>query len=222
MKFLLRLFWVSLIIVIGFCFILQLPWALLPFPDAVNVVLVGSVLLAFVGYYTIYHYRREGWDLGWFLTRRAGLWVIGITVIGLVMVVCGLVLQIAPDIFLPAFEQGALPFGIALVSSFWLSLIFIFAFLSVKMVMQVVALLRIRNFAEAVINLLILIVCLALAALFVSLFLEVLSDIAMRIGEVNRSRVTWISISLILIVGFFAGSIADPKKLLDIKTEKSS
>jgi hypothetical protein len=221
MKIFLRLFWTSLIIVFGFWFLLHLPWGLLPFSDAVNVILVGFVLLAFVAYYTFYHYRREGWDFGWFLSKRAGLWMIGVAVIGLVMVGCGLVLFTAPDVFLPAFEQGALPFGIVLVSSFWLSLIFIFGFLSVNMVVQVVVLLRVGKFIEAVISFLIVLVCVGPAAICVSLFLQVLNDIAIRISEGNQWIVIRIVIGLIWIAGVVAGCVTDPKKSLDNKGKKN-
>ena len=219
MNILFRLFWASLVIVFSFFFVLHLPWGLLPFSDAVNVILVGSVLLALAAYYTYYHYRLEGWDFGWFLSKRAGLWVIGITVIGLVMVGCGFVLYAAPEIFLPAFEQGALPFGIALVSSFWLSLIFIFGLLSVKMLIYTLALLRVRRATEAAVNVLIVLVCVALTALFVWLFLEVLNDIAIRIAEENRSRATWLAVGAIVLMGLVASAVADPKKLLDTDKE---
>lgn len=221
MKILLRLFWVSLIIVFSFFFVLQLPWGLLPFSDAVNVILVGSILLGFAAFYAFYHYRSEGWDFGWFLAQRAGLWFIAVALIGFVMVGCGTVLYVAPETFLPAFEQGALPFGIALVSSFWLSLIFVFGFISVNMLIHTVALIRDRRISEAGVNSLIFLVCAALTALFVSLFTEVLNDIAIRIGEANQWRAIWVALGLITVSGIIGGLRADTKKLL-IPDEESS
>lgn len=85
--------------------------------------------------------------------------------------------------------------------------------------MYTLALLRVRRATEAAVNVLIVLVCVALTALFVWLFLEVLNDIAIRIAEENRSRATWLAVGAIVLTGLVASAVADPKKLLDTDKE---
>jgi len=215
MKTLFKIYSASCLIVLGFFVVLQLPWGLLPFSDGVNIALVGSVLFGFAFYYTYYYYRREGFEFGWFLANRWGFWVIAVAILGLVMITLGIAVYVAPEFYVPALEQGALPFGIAIVSLFWLSLIYLFGYLTIGMVARVVASLRVVSFSDAAINGLIALVCLGLATLFFSLFLEVLNDILMRIGIANQWTAIWIFVGGISLAGIGFGVWKEPSYHLD-------
>jgi hypothetical protein len=210
-----KIYAASCLIVLGFFVVLHLPWELLPFSDGANIALVGALLVAFAAYYIFYFYRREGFELGWFLVNRRGLWIVAIAILGLVMVTCGLVIYGAPQYFVPAFEQGALPFGIALVSLFWMALIYTFGYLAIGMVARVVANVRLLKFIEAAINTVIALVCLGLAGVFFSLFLEVLNDILMRIGVASQWTAIWVFVGAVVIVGVIYGISKEPSYHLD-------
>ena len=215
MKILLRIYSASCVIVLGFFAFFLIPWGLLPFSDAVNIITVGAVLLGLAAFYIQYFYRREGIDLGWFLANRGDLWAIAVGVLGLVAIFCGSLLYIWPELYVPAFEQGALPFGIAIVSLFWLALIFMFGYLSVGMVARVTA--HIRRFApiDAVLNALIAFVCLGLAGVFFSLFLEVINDIAIRISDGAQWKAIWIFAGSLLVSGIAYGVWESPLKFIE-------
>jgi hypothetical protein len=210
MKTLGKVYAASCLVVLGFFVVLQLPWGLLPFSDGANIALVGAVLNAFVAYYIFYFYRREGFEFGWFLANRGGLWIIAIAVLGLIMIVCGGVIYFAPQYFVPAFEQGALPFGIGLVSLFWLALIYMFGYLSIGMVARVVANVRNLKFIEAAINGLIALVCLGLAGVFFSLFIEVLNDVLVRIAVATQWNLIWIFVTSLVAAGIVYGIWKEP------------
>jgi len=220
MRTLVKIYSASCLIVLGFFVVLQLPWGLLPFSDGVNIALVGGVLAAFAAYYIFYFYRREGFELGWFLANRGGFWIVAIAILGLVMVTCGFVIYAAPQYFVPAFEQGALPFGIAIVSLFWLALIYMFGYLAIGMVARVVANARLFKFIEAAINALIALVCLGLAGVFFSLFLEVLNDILMRIEIASQWTAIWVFVGSVVVAGVIYGIWKEPSYHLD--DEKTS
>lgn len=215
-----KIYAASCLIVIGFFFVLHLPWGLLPFSDGVNVAVVGSILAAFAVFYTFYFHRREGLEFGWFLANRGGLWIVAVAVLGLVMIVLGSAIYVAPDLYVPALTQGALPFGIALVSLFWLALIYLFGYLAVGMVGRVVANLRILRLVDAAVNALVLLVCLGLATLFFSLFLEVLNDILVRIGVASQWTAIWIFVGVVMLSGIIFGLWKEPSYHLD--DEKAS
>lgn len=215
MKTLLRIYSASCIVVSAFFIFFLIPWGLLPFSEAVNVIVVGSAITAFVVFYVIYFYRREGFELGWFLAHRAGFWVMTVGAIGLVLLLCGTLLFVSPELFVPAFEQGALPFGIAIVSLFWLALIFMFAYLTLGMIARVTACVRVFRFGESIINALIAIVCLALAGVFFSLFLEVINDIAIRISVPLQWNAIWIFTGLLIVAGVIHGFWENPSYHLD-------
>jgi hypothetical protein len=104
-----------------------------------------------------------------------------------------------------------LPFGIAIVSLFWLALIFMFGYLSVGMVARIVASLRLIRLGDAIVNSLVALVCLGLAGLFFSLFLEVLNDILIRIGIEHQWTAIWIFtgglVSAGLVFGIWKGPL---------------
>jgi len=220
MRTLVKIYSASCLIVLGFFFVLHLPWGLLPFSDGVDIALVGSALVAFAAYYTFYFYRREGFEFGWFLANRGGFWIVAIAILGLVMIVLGVAVYAAPEFYIPAFEQGALPFGIALVSLFWLALIYLFGYLTVGMIGRVVANLRILRLVDAAVNALISLVCLGLTTLFFSLFLEVLNDILIRIRVGSQWTAIWIFVGVVTLAGVGFGVWKEPSYHLD--DEKAS
>lgn len=208
MKILLKIYSASCLLVLGFCTFFAIPWGLLPFSDAVDLTVVGGVLVASAVAYTIYHQRHEGLEMGWFLVMRGGFWVIVVGLRGIAATVCGIVLIAAPQYFEPAFEQGAFPFGAALVASFWFALIFMFAYLSCGMVATLAADIKKARFSKALGHLAIALVCLALAGVFFSLSLEVTNDLLVRITGEARLKAVWMFLGALAagsaIYGFFA------------------
>jgi hypothetical protein len=210
MKTLVKIYTASCLVVLGFFVVLHLPWGLLPFSDGLNITLVGAAFVVFVAFYIYYFYRREGFEFRWFLANRGGFWMVGLGIIGLVLICLGFVVIVAPQYFVPALEQGALPFGIVIVSMFWLALIYMFGYLTVGMTARVVASLRVLSLGDAAVNLLIGLVCLGLSALFFSLFLEVLNDIFIRIGIDHQWTAIWIFVGAIVAAGVVYGVWKEP------------
>lgn len=214
MKVLLKLYSISCIVVVAFFAFFMIPWGIMPFSDAVNMIIIGSILVGSTGFYTFYFYRREGLELGWFLLFRGGLWVITVACLGLAALVCGALLFIWPELFANALEQGALPFGILLVSLFWLALIFLLAWPAFGMTAKAVAYARVFKFVEFVTHTLIALVCTALAAVFFSLFLEVLNDILIRLSPSAQWKAIWIFAGLLIGLGMIYGLWKGPDFLL--------
>jgi hypothetical protein len=215
MNALIKIYSASCIVVVGFFTFFLIPWGLLPFSDAANVTLVGGVIVTISAGYIFYCMRRDGVDLGWFLAMRGGLFAITFAVLGLAAFVCGTLLFVWPHLYVPAFEQGALPFGIMLVSLFWLALIFMFGFLTFGMIARVTANVRLFQFARAAVDALIAFVCVGLAAVFFSLFLEVINDIAMRISNAAQWNAIWTFVGLLVAAGIIRGACEKPSQLLD-------
>ena len=205
MKTLLKIYSASCLIVLGFFTFFLIPWGLLPFSDAANIMTVGAILVGLSSFYIVYFYKREGLEFGWFLANRGGFWATSIGILGLIALFCGTLLFFWPELYVPAFEQGALPFGIAIVSLFWLALIFMFGYLSVGMIARVTANVRLFRIADVFINALIALVCLGLAGLFFSLFLEVINDIAIRISISIQWNAIWIFVGALIVTGMVFG-----------------
>ena len=215
MKILLKIYLASCLIVVGFFTFFLIPWGLLPFSDAVNLMVVGGVVFAIPAAMAAYTIKREGFDLGWLLANRGGFWIVTAAVLGLVVFGCGTLLFVSPELFVPAFEQGALPFGIALVSLFWLALIFMFGYFAFRVLSEAAAYTRVLRFGSAFGGLALGLFCLGLAAVFVSLYLEVLNDILIRISEGSRSAATWTFAFVLFAISLAVGVIRKPEELLD-------
>lgn len=211
MKVLVKLYSISCIVVMAFFAFFMVPWGIMPFSDGINLLIIGGILVGVTGFYTIYFYRREGLELGWFLLFRGGMWVITVACIGLAALVCGALLLIWPDMFANVLEQGSLPFGILLVSMFWLALIFLLAYPAFGMAAQAAAHARELKFTQTVTTVLIAIVCTSLAAVFFSLFVEVLNDIFVRISIPMQWKAIWIFVGLLMGSGSIYGLWKGPK-----------
>jgi hypothetical protein len=205
MKTLLKIYSASCLIVLGFFTFFLIPWGLLPFSDAANIMAVGAVLVGLSSFYIVYFYRREGPDFGWFIANRGGFWAATVAGIGLVALFCGALLFFWPELYVPTFEQGALPFGIAIVSLFWLALIFMFGYLSTGMIARVTANVRLFRIADVFINALVALICLTLAGLFFSLFLEVINDVAIRISTSIQWKAIWVFVGVLISSGIAFG-----------------
>lgn len=209
MKVLLKLYSISCIVVVAFFAFFMVPWGIMPFSDGVNLIIIGVLLVGATAFYTQYFYRREGLELGWFLLFRGGFWVITVACIGVAALVCGTLLLVWPDLFANVLEQGALPFGILLVSFFWLALIFLLAYPAFGMTARSAAHARELKFTQTVIHGLIALVCTSLAAVFFSLFVEVLNDILARISIPTQWKAIWIFVGLLtgpaIIYGLWRG-----------------
>jgi hypothetical protein len=206
MKTLLKIYAASCVVVFAFFLFFSLPFGLLPFSDAVNLIFAGLLVLAIPVIYFVATVRREGFDFGWLLSNRGGFWAILVGAFGLAAIFCGMLLFIWPEMFQPAFEQGTLPFGILLVSLFWLALIYMFAFLAFGATSQAAEYIRQFRFRDSFAYLLLTLICSGLAGVFVSLFLQVLNDIAIRISETNQWNAIIFFVSLLLAAGIVHGT----------------
>lgn len=215
MKTLVRIYSASCLIVVAFFAFFLIPWGLLPFSDAVNIMLVGAVILGLVAYYVLYFYRREGFEFGWFLANKGGFWAIVLGAIGFAALVCGTLLAIWPDLYVPAFEQGALPFGILTVSLFWLALIFMFGFITFGLLGNVVAHFKLRQFVDGFLLSLLAAFCLFLTAVFFSLFVEVINDIAIRIPSDYQWNATLIFAAFLAAIALVNGMRQRPENLIE-------
>jgi hypothetical protein len=206
MRTLLKIYVASCVVVFAFFLFFSIPFGLLPFSDAVNLLVAGLIVLALPSIYFAFTIRREGFDFGWLLSNRGGFWAILVAAFGFAAIGCGSLLFFWPGMFTPAFEQGALPFGILIVSLFWLPLIYMFAFLTFGTAAKTAALLRHIQFRESAIYLLLTFICLGLSGVFFSLFLEVLNDIAIKISEANQWNAIIVFVALLLASGILRGT----------------
>jgi hypothetical protein len=197
MKVLLRLYSASCLAITGFfCFFL-IPVESLLFAPSVTAILVGGLLMALTGGYFARMFFSNTFEFGWFLANKHGFWVIIGICLGFMIFLSGLLMYIAPDAVEPAFERGAWPVAGMLVILFWFSLIFMFGFLSFSVVGQCVAFARIRRIKSAFGTLALAVVCLAMTTLFVSLFLEVVNDVFIRVSDSTQWAIIWLFAALV-------------------------
>lgn len=222
MKLLLRIYSASCLIVVGFFGFFLIPWESLPFSGGAIAVAVGGTLFAIPAFYIIYVHRREGLELGWFLANRGGFWAITAGILGFVVLLCGTLLSVSPELFVPAFEQGSLPFRIVLVSLFWWALIFMFGYLTFMMTAKTTAHARLFRFVDVLTNGAIMLVCLGLAGVFFSLFLEVINDIAFKILIPNQWSAIWIFVGSLIAAGVIYGVIKKPSFFVENKVAGGS
>jgi hypothetical protein len=206
MSTLLKIYAASCVVVFAFFLFFSIPFGLLPFSDAVNLIVAGLIVLAIPSVYFAFTIYREGFDFGWLLSNRGGFWAILVASFGLAAIGCGSLLFFWPGMFTPALEQGALPFGILIVSLFWLALIYMFAFLTFGTTSKTVEYLRQFRFRDSVVFFFLALICLGLSAVFFSLFLQVLNDIAIRISEASQWNAIIVFITLLLVSGILRGT----------------
>lgn len=210
MKIILKIYSACCLIIVGFFVFFSIPFGLLPFSDAANLIVAGGLILLVPGIHLVYTVRHDGFDLGEYLARRGGFWMIVAAVFGLIAIGAGALVYAAPDNFIPAFENGALPFGILLVSLFWVALIIMTAFPAfgfIAIIAQNIVSLRFKGFFF---TLLIALVCLGLSAVFVSLYLDVINDIAIRISQESQWRVIWVYFGAMIVGGTAYGLLKEP------------
>lgn len=205
MKTLLKIYVASCVVVFAFFLFFSLPLGLLPFSDSVNLIVAGVIVLAIPSIVIGYTVHREGFDFGWLLSNRGGFWAILVSAFGIAAIACGSLLYFWPETFAPTFEQGALPFGILLVSLFWLALIYMFAFLTFGTVSRSTSLILKFRIYDALIYIILTMICLGMSAVFFSLFLDVLNDIAIKIPEPTRWNAIWVFIALVIMSGIIGG-----------------
>lgn len=205
MRTLLKIYAASCVAVLAFFLFFSLPVRLLPFSDAVNLIVAGLIVSAIPSLYVGYSIHREGFDFGWLLSNRGGFWVILIGAFGIAAIACGSLLHFWPDIFVPAFEHGALPFGILLVWLYWLALIYMFAFLTFGTASRSTSLICRFRFYDALIYFILTVICLGMSAVLFSLFLDVINDIAFKVSEQARWNAIWIFVTLVIAAGAVRG-----------------
>jgi hypothetical protein len=67
-----------------------------------------------------------------------------------------------------------------------------------------------------------MLVCLGLAGVFFSLFLEVINDIAFRISVPNQWTAIWIFVGSLLLAGVIFGVSKDPSYFVESKLAEGS
>lgn len=206
----------SVVITAFFVFFMVTPLiGLLPLGDAGQILVLGGVIAFLPGIYLLYIVWREGFDFGWLLSHRGGFWAILILIFGLAIVVCGTLVLFWPGIFMPAFEQGALPFGILLITLFWLALIVIFAFLGCGMIARGVGLLRMKRPVDSIFPFAVGIFCSLLSGLFFSIYLDVLNDTLIRISEAAQWNGLWGMSATLVVASAIAGAVLPISAILD-------
>jgi len=208
MKILLKIYSASCLIVVAFFAVLSVPWwESLPVSDAAAMMIFGGVILAVVTAYLLRVRSTEAFDFGYFLAAKGGFWAITAACFGIFCLLSGLLLYFIPQMVEPAFERGAWPVAAMLAVLFWLALVFMFALLTFTALANATSLLRVRKIKSALGSFAIGVVCLALAALFFSLFSEMISDVFIRLSAGFQSVATWTFASLLVVIAVVDGMI---------------
>lgn len=215
MKALLKIYSVSCFILVGFVLFFSIPFESLPLSGTTTAMLTGGTILAIVAAYIIRLHSREGIEFGWFLANKGGFWFITAASFGLFLFLSGLMIRIAPQAVEPAFERGAWPVAGVLVVLFWLALNFMFGFLSFSLAGRTTGLARTGRIKSMFGTLAIGAVCLAMAGVFFSLFLEVINDNFFRISARSQSTAIWVFLVALVVVGVVHGSIVSASYWLD-------
>lgn len=205
MKLLIKIYLASCLIFAAFLTFFVVPVDTLGADPSATAIVIGSIILAMIALYIWRIHRREGIEFGWFLANRGGFWVICLAAFGLLLFVSGLLARIAPDAVVPAFERGAMPVAAVLVVVFWLALIYMFTFLAVPMFGDMAAKIRAGMIKKALGSLALGAICLGLAAVFFSLFAEVINDVFYRLSESARSTAVWAFVFVAAAAGVFDG-----------------
>jgi len=201
MKTLLKIYSASCFIFVGFLLFFAIPFESSPLSGAWTAMVSGALILMIVATYVVRLHRREGIEFGWFLANKGGLWFITAACFGFVLVLSGLMIHIAPLAVEPAFERGSWPVAGGLIVLFWLALIYMFAFLSFGMVARVTALFRIVQIKKALSSMLLAALCLVIAGVFFSLFLEVINDNFFRISATAQWWAIWVFVGFLTVGG---------------------
>ena len=208
MKTLIRIYSACCLIVVGFFLFFSIPWGLLPFSDAVDVMVVGAAVAAVAGAILVHMARGEGFEFGYFIAH-GGFWVLVPLAFGLLTLFCGTLLFTAPDLFVPVFEQGALPIGMLIVSLFWMALIFVFGFIAFTALSGAAAPIRNLKFKASLLGLAIGAFCLFLTGALFSLYLDVINDNLFRLSESFRWTSAWVFATILAAAalghGLFTG-----------------
>ncbi|MGQ0541629.1 MAG: hypothetical protein ACT4O9_07255 [Blastocatellia bacterium] len=203
MKTLLKIYSASCLIFVGFVLFFSIPFESLPLSGTSTAMLTGGAFAAVVVAYIFRLHRREGFEFGWFLANKGGFWFVTAACFGLFLFLSGLLIRIAPQAVEPAFERGAWPVAGGLVVLFWLAIIYMFGFLSFGLVGRATAFARIAQVKKALSTLALTALCLLLASLFFSLFLEVINDIFFRVSVDAQWIAIWIFAGALVAGGIF-------------------
>lgn len=205
MKILIKIYLASCLIFLAFLSFFAIPVDSLGASPSATAIVIGSIIITILGLYVWQILRFEGFEFGWFLANRGGFWVICLAAFGLLLIISGLLARIVPDAVVPAFERGAMPVAAVLVVVFWLALIYIFVFLAVPMFGDMAAKIRAGMFKRALGSLGLGAICLSLAAVFFSLFSEVINDVFVRLSETARSTALWVFVLAAAAAGVIDG-----------------
>lgn len=224
MRWFARIYVASALFVLALFLIFAFPIDELPIGRPTTAIVVGALILAVAVPYVFRIYRREGLELGWFLSHRGGLWVIGLGLFGLFLVVCGMLFLAAPHAVEPAFEKGAWPVAGLIAILFWLALIYMFGLMTVSVTGRTVAIFRTKQFLRGIFNIALCALTAALTALFCSGLIAVIDENVLRLAESFQWRLIWISASIFVATGIVYGIRQPPAELLgneEMKREPS-
>ena len=214
MKVLFKIYSICCFIFIAFLVFFSIPFELIPFGGAVSSLLFGSGMAAIAGSYIYRLNKREGIEFGWFLAEKNGFWLVSAIAVGLALFLLGLVWFFAPHAVEPALEKGSMPVAAVLVILFWTALIFVFLYLAVFCYAQSVGYLRIKELKSSVWSFAVGTVCLALATLLCSLFLQVINDIFTTLSAATQNIILIAFALLAILAGIILGSLRNLKDLL--------
>ena len=161
----------------------------------------------------IYRIRKEGFDIGWFLAEQHGPWLVFLAITAIVLLLLGVVWLVAPQRFDLILDKHAMPVAAALVILFWVSLIFIFLAWALVCFSQSVGYARLKDLRSMAMSFLVGVLWMAFAALFGSLFLEVINDEFVRISAPTQHYILSAFALTATAVGLASGMFIDPKPL---------
>jgi len=219
MKTLFKIYSASCLVFVGFLLFFSIPFDALPFPGSITAMVCGGVILAAAIAYILIVRSKDAFEFGWFLANKGGFWVITVACLGLVLLLSGLLILVAPNAVEPAFERGAWPVAGGLVILFWFALIFMFAFLTFVEIANAAAFLRVRKLKKSIGNLAVGIVCLAMATLFFSLFLEVINEVFFRISIPTQWIAIWVFVAALIAAGAVHGGLLNASEYLETEDE---
>lgn len=212
---LLKIYSASCVILAAFLLFFAIPLDSLGLSPSAMALIFGGAVLVIFGLYVWSIHRGEGFEFGWFLANRGGFWVICISGLALSLFVSGVLARVAPNVFVPVFERGAMPIASVFVVLFWLAIIYLFGYLAISMFGTSAAIARKRPIKNTLHSIALALVCLGLAVLFFSLFTDVINEEFMRLSETIQRIAFWIFAAFLVIVGVIDGALNGHRYLDD-------
>ena len=180
-------------------------------------IILGALILTFFVYDLRKIYLTEGLDFGWFLTVKKGYWRILVGLVGLVLFFTGLFALIFPTIANELGEKNWLKIASVLVIMFWTALTSTFLGWELICLSESIGYWRIGKIKSGLGSFGLSLVWMLFAILFLSLFLQVISDNFFTISNTIQNRVLIIFAIFSVVLGLLNGKFENLKYLEDEK-----